>query len=507
MNVVLLLAAACICLTASQAMHRIDYAIGEDSAHFRVQSTTRPESAWLLVIQRGTVLAKPTELTTLLTTLKQTLTTDYCVLARSDTNHRLAILHLYCEEHTFANNNAVPDLENTRTYLEPLFGADMIILERNNEYTTPRHYGRAVTDKIHQLANKNKVRRTGRVAAQNVQILNVPWHLDRLDSRPLAYDGRYAYVNDASSVNVYTMDSGVLDSNIEFEGRASQIYNAVGDGINRDCLGHGTHVAGLIGSRSFGVAKKATILAVKVLNCQGNGLLSNLLTAGEFIIADAQQRSSGKNGTRRAVINLSLGGPPSTLLDMMVQSFVKANLVVVVAAGNDANDWPQSPDACQYSPSRMGRNNLILTVGSSDRNDKRTYWSNYGSCVNVVAPGDGILSTWIGNDFDTEVDSGTSMSSPQVAGVAAMVLHQAPTASVSDVNSIVITRASPMTVHPFDAGLGSTTLVFAYIDLGVPFVPYLPPPTNVAMSSSQHALSAGPILLILVLNLSLLMLF
>jgi len=298
------------------------------------------------------------------------------------------------------------------------------------------------------------------------------------------------------------MDTGVLASHVEFEGRAELVYNSVGDGINTDCLGHGTHVAGLIASRTYGVAKKATILAVKVLNCKGEGQLSGLLTAGEFIIADAQRRQ--KNGTRRVVINLSLGGPPSTLLDMMVQTFVRAGMVVAAAAGNDANDYPQSPDACDYSPSRLGRNNQIMTIGSSDANDERTFWSNYGECVSAMTPGDNILSLWIRNNFDTAVDSGTSMSTPLAAGVAAMVLHQRPDISVADCISVVLTRGTPDIVQPVSVGAGQSLLLYSYIDLSAPFAPYTPPPSLSTSVASASAHSTVMPLLALVLGAQLL---
>ncbi len=484
-------------------MHRIDYDIGSQNEIFKSQSVMRAESAYLIVIKRdNSNHLTDSRLSHILSLSKERIVSDHCALSRSETNKRLIIMTVYCQSHLFedaTNPEDVPTLKNTLEYLTPLFGRNRIIVERDNSYTTPKQYIREVD----QLMNENKkftssyrVDRTlprssssssdnnpRKIQEQSVQTVNVPWHLDRSDQRLPNYNGLYYYVDDASNVNAYTLDTGVLEEHVEFEGRATLIYNALNDGQNYDCNGHGTHVAGLIGAKTYGVAKKTNIMAIKVLDCDGFGQLSTLLNAGEYLISHAQSY----NKTRRGVINLSLGGPPSAVLDMMIQSFVEAELVVVVAAGNDADTNGASPDACSYSPSRLGANNYVLSVGASDMNDNRAYYSNYGRCVTNMAPGDYIRSCWIGSSNSaTYIDSGTSMASPITAGAAALILGQNQGLSVQEVNNIIVQQTTPNIILPLTTNAGSSDLLFTFIDLSVPLEPVsMPPPSHFTTNAAS----------------------
>jgi subtilisin family serine protease len=496
-------------------MQRIDYDMESQNEVFKSQSVMREESAYLIIIKRDKLRPlTDSRLSHVLTLSKERIVSDYCALARSETNERLIILTVYCQSHLFEDATKpedVPELKNTLEYLVPVFGRNRIIVEKDNAYTTPKQFIREVD---HMMTKENKkftssyrVDRTSKVTANNppkiqqqsVQTSNVPWHLDRSDQRLPNYDGLYHYIDDASNINAYTLDTGVLESHVEFEGRATLAYNALNDGQNYDCNGHGTHVAGLIGAKTYGVAKKVNIIAIKVLDCQGYGKLSILLNAGEFLISHAQSH----NASRRGVINLSLGGPPSAALDMMIQSFVEAGLVVVVAAGNDAASPDLSPDACNYSPSRLGANNYILSVGASDMNDKRAYYSNYGPCVTNMAPGDYILSCWIGNNADTYIDSGTSMASPITTGATALILGQNPSLSVQEVNDIIVHQTTPNIILPLNPDSGSSDLLFTYIDLSTPLAPVSLPPTRFNTNSASVHYNM-PIVWLLVLEVFLL---
>jgi len=253
------------------------------------------------------------------------------------------------------------------------------------------------------------------------------WALDRIDQRGASLDGNYNFTNTGSGVNVYVIDSGIRATHTEFAGRVVLAYDAVRDGQNgNDCYGHGTHVAGIIGSSSFGVAKNARLHAVRVLNCTGGGSSSNLIAAVDWITA---------NRVTPAVANISItmNGISSTL-DNAITKSIAAGVTYSVAAAN------KSDDACSYSPARTPN---AITVGATDSLDQRAGYSNFGSCVDIFAPGSSVKSTWSTSDTATATLNGTSMASPHAAGVAALYLETNPTATPGEVAAEMLRAATP----------------------------------------------------------------
>ncbi|HEX7242441.1 MAG TPA: S8 family peptidase [Longimicrobiaceae bacterium] len=247
------------------------------------------------------------------------------------------------------------------------------------------------------------------------------WGLDRVDQRDLPLNGVYNYPTLALDVTAYVIDTGIHTSHWQFGNRASVGYDALG-GNGQDCSGHGTHVAGTIGSSDYGVAKGVNLVAVRVLPCSGPGPSSNVIAGIDWV---------RYNHATPAVANLSLGGGALQAMDDAIQNLVSSGVTVVVAAGN------ASDNACYYSPARAP---AALTVGATNRYDQQASFSNYGSCVDLYAPGEGITSTWLSSGTNTI--NGTSMAAPHVAGAAAMYLQKNPSASPAAVGSALLTHAT-----------------------------------------------------------------
>lgn len=236
---------------------------------------------------------------------------------------------------------------------------------------------------------------------------NPEWGLDRIDQAALPLSASYTNANPGTGVRIYVVDTGIRATHQELAGRVASGFSAISDGQGTlDCNGHGTHVAGIAAGSTYGVAKSATLVPVRVLGCQGEGSLSGVLAGLDWI-------SKTHPAGAPAVVNMSLGGLASSTLDSAVQSLINRGISVVVAAGNS------SSDACLYSPARVP---AAITVAASSRTDAFASFSNSGSCVDLVAPGVEITSAVSSSDTALAVYSGTSMASPHVAGSIASLM-------------------------------------------------------------------------------------
>jgi subtilisin family serine protease len=249
------------------------------------------------------------------------------------------------------------------------------------------------------------------------------WGLDRIDQRSRPLNSTYTYNTTASNVTAYIIDTGINTGHVDFGGRATNVYDSFG-GNGADCNGHGTHVAGTVGGATYGVAKGVRLRGVRVLDCGGSGTWSGVIAGMDYV---------ANNAVKPAVANMSLGGGANTSVNNAATNMVNRGITVAVAAGNS------NANACNYSPAAASG---VLTVAASDINDAKASFSNYGSCVELYAPGVNTLSAWIGSTTATRTISGTSMASPHVAGVAALYLAGNPGAAPSTVNSWIINNAT-----------------------------------------------------------------
>ncbi|AQT75993.1 MULTISPECIES: S8 family peptidase [Streptomyces] len=240
------------------------------------------------------------------------------------------------------------------------------------------------------------------------------WGLDRIDQRTLPLDGDFTTGGDGAGVTAYILDTGIDYAHPEFEGRAEPGFDAVGDGAGgQDCEGHGTHVAGTVGGRTYGVARAVRLVSVRVLGCDGRGEYSAVVAGLDWVAA---------NATQPAVLNVSLGGGRSDAVNRAATAVAEAGTLPVVAAGNSA------ADACTVSPASADR---VLTVAASNRWDEQSAFSNRGGCVEIHAPGEQIDSALLGGD--TVALNGTSMAAPHVTGTAALYKAAHPAATPEEV--------------------------------------------------------------------------
>ncbi|MEU6213418.1 S8 family peptidase [Streptomyces sp. NPDC047023] len=263
-----------------------------------------------------------------------------------------------------------------------------------------------------------------------------PWGLDRVDQRDLPLDRTYTAARPAADVTVYLVDSGLRTTHAQFQGRASIGVDEVGDGRNgADCTGHGTHVAGTVGGKDFGVAKGVKLVAVRVTDCRDRAATSAIIAAADWITAHA---------VKPAVVNMSINGGGNSAEDQAIKRSIASGVTWVVSSGNG------NTDACNNSPARIG---AALVVNNSTADDVRRSDSNFGPCTDLFAPGTSITSAGHQSDTADRRLSGTSMAAPHVTGAAALYLSAHPTATPAEVHSALVGAATTGRVR--SAGKGT----------------------------------------------------
>ncbi|MGK2961340.1 MAG: S8 family serine peptidase [Gemmatimonadaceae bacterium] len=300
---------------------------------------------------------------------------------------------------------------------------------------------------------------------------SAPWGLDRVDQASLPLNGSYSYASTGSGVSAYIIDSGIRRTHSQFGGRVVPAFTSISDGYGADgCHWHGTHVAGTVGGSTYGVAKGVSMYSVRVLDCNGSGTASSIIAGIDWVTA---------NFRSPAVANISITGGYSAAVNTAVQNSVAAGVTYVVAAGNSLSD------ACGYSPASAAP---AITVGATTNADAQSSFSNWGTCLDMYAPGSSVLSAGHTDDYATRTSSGTSMAAPHVAGAAAVYLEVNRSASPATVAQAVIGGATSGTLSQLGSGSPNRLLRTGSGGETVisppPAPPPAPPPVNAAPRAS-----------------------
>jgi len=327
------------------------------------------------------------------------------------------------------------------------------------------------------------IQKNGIYTIQATQSPTPSYGLDRIDQRNLPLDNSYTYSTTASNVHAYIIDTGIRLTHNDFGGRATSGRDTVdNDGDATDCNGHGTHVAGTVGGTSYGVAKGVQLVGVRVLDCGGSGTTAQVAAGIDWVTA---------NAVKPAVANMSLGGGIDTTLDNAVANSIASGVTYAIAAGN-GDALGRAVNACNTSPARVPS---AITVSATNSSDTKASFANYGSCVDIFAPGVSITSAWYTSNTATNTISGTSMATPHVAGAAALVLAANPSFTAAQVTSALTTAATTGVVG--SPGTGSPNRLLYTGSGGTPPPPPPPPPgctgtngTDVAIPDAGAAVTS-----------------
>lgn len=409
-----------------------------------------------------------------------------------------------CAKHETFNQNsdtdteAESDLQNYIVVLKapaPLLKSDALqaqsIVQSSLEKIESDHQiGKAIqqfSSALHGAVYKLSAKEALRVAQhpgvayvekdQVIQIsatqLNPTWGLDRIDQATLPLDKNYTVNSTGQGVTAYIIDTGVLNTHSEFQGRALSGWDFVdNDSDATDCNGHGTHVAGTVGGKSFGVAKNVKLVGVRVLDCNGSGTYAGVIAGVDWVTANHKGTS---------VANMSLGGPLSQALEDAIANSIKSGVTYAVAAGND------NKSACLSSPARL---KVAIKVGSTTVTDARSSFSNYGDCVDIFAPGSDIESAWDTSTSATKTISGTSMATPHVAGVLALYLERNPSSSPEQVKAALLAGSINGKITSVGTGSPNRLLNTAYLGTSNP-VPQPPADNNRLQNGEVSASISG----------------